>query len=212
MRRTTCAPLRAAIVAALVTAGGIAPAAAEVGQRSAHVSLFATQWVHDNLLGIGVNAAARRLDFRDQYFVSVAYSQVLIRDLPILGRRLQHSSIELEGQLVQHFGLMHHPEATAAIVWRSPDAELPGGAAINLALGAGLSYAFEEPHLEGVRQGRDVQKLLSYLSFELELSHPELPGVSLVPRLHHRSGAFGLVGPRGDGSNYIGIGFRLDLP
>jgi hypothetical protein len=195
---------------ALALASAFSLAQAEPRERSGHLTLYGTKWVHENLLGIAVQAATRRLDFRDQYFASVAYSQVLIRDLPMLGR-LRDSSLELEGQLVRHFGTMTHPEATAAIVWRSPEATF-GGTSVNFAVGKGLSYAFGTPHLEGVRRDREVQRLMSYLSFEAEVSHAALPNLSLVPRLHHRSGAYGLVGPRGDGANYIGLGLRFDIP
>jgi hypothetical protein len=200
------------VAALLALAAGLAASAvqAELRERSGHLSLYGAKWVHDNLLGIAVQAATRRLEFRDQYFASVAYSQVLIRDLPMLGP-LRDSSLELEGQLVRHFGTMTHPEATAAIVWRSPDATL-GSTSVNFAVGKGLSYAFGTPHLEGVRRDREVQRLMSYLAFELEVSHAALPNLSLVPRLHHRSGAYGLVGPRGDGANYIGLGLRFDIP
>ena len=174
--------LRAGLAAALSLAGGLAASAAlaETQERSAHLSLYGAKWVHDNLIGIGVQAARRQLDFRDQYFASVTYSQVLIRDLPLLGP-LRDSSLELEGQLGRHFNTMTHAEATAAIVWRSPDATL-GSTSINFAVGKGLSYAFGTPHKEGVRRDREVQRLLSYLAFELELSHAALPNLSLVPR------------------------------
>lgn len=200
--------MAAALALALASASSLAEA--ETGERSGHLSLYGTKWVHENLLGIGVQAARRQIDFRDQYFASVAYSQVLIRDLPLLGP-LSDSSLELEGQVGRHFGTMTHPEATAAIVWRSPDATL-GRTSVNFAVGKGLSYAFGTPHKEGVRRDREVQRLMSYLAFELEVSHAALPNLSLVPRLHHRSGAYGLIGPRGDGANYIGLGLRFDIP
>jgi hypothetical protein len=107
---------------------------------------------------------------------------------------------------------MVHPEVTAAFVLRSPDVNVWGGLRLNVAVGEGLSYAFRTPELEGVRGERSAQKLLNYLTFEVEIAHAALPGVSIVPQLHHRSGLYGLIGPRGDGSNYVGIGVRFDLP
>ena len=211
--RRRCSTRRMGLTTLLALAAGLVVSAAqgETQERSGHLSLYGAKWVHDNLLGIAAKAAARRLDFRDQYFASLAYSQVLIRDMPLLGTGWSGGSLELEGQIVRHFGTMTHPEATAAIVWRSPDATL-GATSVNFAVGKGLSYAFGTPHKEGMRRDREVQRLMSYLSFELELSHAALPNLSLVPRLHHRSGAYGLVGPRGDGANYIGLGLRFDLP
>ena len=33
--------------------------------------------------------------------------------------------------------------------------------------------------------------------------------LSVVTRIHHRSGAYGLFAPRGSGSNFLAVGLRL---
>lgn len=184
----------------------------EAEQRSWHATVYAAKWAHDNLGNLPRQAARGDLEWWDQYFVGAGLSRVLLPGLPVAVPILQDSQIELEGQYLHHFGEMDYPEVTLAFYLRSPDLALPGELSVNAAFGQGLSYAFKEPLLESARKDRAPQKLLAYLAFELELSHDALPNMQLVPRLHHRSGAYGVIGPRGDGSNYMGLGVRVSLP
>jgi hypothetical protein len=132
--------------------------------------------------------------------------------LPLIGPLIDRSSIELEGQIGQNFGLQNHAEMTLALQWRSPDLSIPlTNARFNVAIGEGFSYALSRPAYEGVSHGQQPSKFLNYLSLEAEFSHPSLPGVSLVPRVHHRSGIYGVIAPRGSGSNFFGIGLRIAL-
>jgi hypothetical protein len=50
-----------------------------------------------------------------------------------------------------------------------------------------------------------------YLAFETELAHGAVPGWSLVGRIHHRSGGYGMLTERGSGSNFMGLGLRRNL-
>jgi hypothetical protein len=174
-------------------------------------SVHAGQWAHENLSSLPVKSISRRIDWRDQFIVGAGVSRVLLTGLPVPVSVLRSARLEFETRLVGHLGIMAHPELTAAFVLRSPDIELWGGLRVNAAVGQGLSFAFRTPQLEGVRKERRPQQLLNYLLFEAEIAHSAHPGVYLVPQLHHRSGVFGLVGPRGDGSNYVGLGVRFDL-
>src|SRR4051812_19898337 len=69
------------------------------------------------------------------------------------------------------------------------------GAEMNFAGGGGLSYPLSDPKLENGRGGRGVDnyRLQIYLGFETELTHEAVQGWSLVGRIHHRSGGFGLL-------------------
>lgn len=200
--------------AAIAIAGslGARAASADTQTRAWHLSAFGMLWVNENLGDIPARTLSGDVETFDQHFVGLAVARTLVQGLPIGIPVLGNSRLELEGQFVRHFGLQEYQEAVAAVVWRTPDLDLPAGIDVNLGFGNGFSYTFEEPVLEGVRKNRDVQQLLYYLSFELELTHEALPGVHVVPRLHHRSGVFGVVGPSGDGSNYVGLGLRIDFP
>jgi hypothetical protein len=146
---------------------------------------------------VGSSASDRRAEERD----AAGHAE------PIDG-----GSIEVEAQFGQQFGRQRHQEATLALVWRSREITLPATrASINFAIGEGLSYALSRPTFEGLENDQQPRKFLNYLAFEAEVSHPALPGISLVPRLHHRSGIFGLIAPQGTGSNILGLGLRITL-
>ncbi|MDP2355476.1 MAG: hypothetical protein Q8M31_05385 [Beijerinckiaceae bacterium] len=174
-------------------------------------SVHAGQWAHENLSDLPINSISRRVEWQDQFIVGAGVSRVLLTGLPVNVPGLRSARLEFETRVVGHFGLMAYPELTTAFVLRSQDINLWGGLRFNVAIGEGLSFAFRTPQLEGVRRERRPQKLLNYLLFEAEFTHSSHPGIFLVPQLHHRSGVFGLIGPRGDGSNYVGLGVRLDL-
>jgi hypothetical protein len=130
----------------------------------------------------------------------------------VIGPVIDGGSIEVEAQFGQQFGRQRHQEATLALVWRSRELTLPPTrASINFAVAEGVSYALSRPTFEGLENDERPRKFLNYLAFEAEISHPDLPGVSLVPRLHHRSGIFGLIAPQGSGSNILGLGLRFTL-
>ena len=99
---------------------------------------------------------------------------------------------------------------TIALVFRTGQIPLFGGLSVKLAFGEGLSYGSERPRLEGSFRV-EPSRSLNDLAFEAESSPGSLPGVYFLPRIHHRSGIFGLVAERESGSNVIGAGIRMDL-
>ncbi|MBU8546382.1 MULTISPECIES: hypothetical protein [Roseomonadaceae] len=190
--------------------GAAAPAAAMTTRdRDWFVTAYRGQWMSPRGL-IGGD-----FDVQDAHFTSLAVSHVLLPelrlDLPLLGRLLDGGSLELEGQLGLHAGLQHHTEATLALAWRSPDLSLPGPMRLNLAVAEGVSYALARPAHEGAVNGLRRRKFLNYLAFEAEFTHAALPDLALVPRLHHRSGIFGVIAPQRSGSDFIGLGLRMTL-
>jgi hypothetical protein len=203
-----CSLLRCTLAAMLLLIGA-APAAAE---RNWHGTLYGAKWVHENLGDVFWRGARNDLEWWDQYFVGVGLSRVLLQDFSFPINAIGRGSIELEGTYVYHFGEMEHPEITGALLWRTPDLALFGPLSVNAAAGKGLSYAFKAPSLETEQSNHSAQRLMTFLAFELEFQHASMPNMSLVPRLHHRSGMYGVVGPRGDGSNYVGLGLRVSVP
>jgi len=75
----------------------------------------------------------------------------------------------------------------------------------SIAVGEGLSYATSRPRIEN--RG-EAARLLNYLMFEMELTPLQDSPWSLVGRIHHRSGVFGIFGGVRGGSNFIMIGVR----
>jgi hypothetical protein len=193
------------------------PAAAqEVRERRWHGTLYVGQWISSRLLDVPRRLGAGDVETEDAYYASAIASRVLVPDLRTdiawLAPIIDGSSLELEAQLGWHLRLQRHGEATLSLAWRSRDLVLPlGGLRVNVAAAEGLSYALSRPAFEGVVNEVRPRQFLNYLAFEFEVSHPAMPGVALVPRLHHRSGIFGLIAPQGSGSNFLGVGLRIDL-
>ena len=184
--------------------------------RTWFATVYAGQWFSGSAPTPGQTLGTQDAGFQDSYFVSALLSRVLVRELrtelPLVGPRIDGSSIELEGQIGRHFGLQDHAEVTLALLWRSRDFAMPlTNGWLNVAVGEGLSYALSRPAYEGIAHGREPRKFLNYLTFEAEFSHLSMPGVSVMPRVHHRSGIFGVIAPRGSGSDFIGIGLRMTL-
>lgn len=207
----------AAIAGALSCACLATPALAEAQrERLWHATIYVGQWFSGSEPSEMQPLGSRDAGLQDSYFVSALLNRVLVKELrtglPLIGPLIDGGSIEVEGQFGHHFGLQSHAEVTLALLWRSREIAVPlTTGRMNLAIGEGLSYALQRPAYEGLVHGQEPVKFLNYLAFEAEFSHPALRGISLVPRAHHRSGIFGLIAPRGSGSDFIGIGLRMTL-
>lgn len=142
------------------------------------------------------------LDPLDSYLATVAYAQVL--------KRWDRVHLEAEEQLVQHLGDQDHLEANALLLLRWVAFPWNDHVRTTFAIGDGLSYAFETPRLEEelhVDEGGTSQ-LLNYLLLELTLAAPSWKRWSLVGRVHHRSGIFGVFDGVDGGSNVLALGLR----
>jgi hypothetical protein len=191
-----------------------APAVAQGSEREWHLTAYGSRWINADLLEIPERSLTGRLRSEDAYFVGAGLSRVIVPSfsIPLLGTdfAFHGNRIELEGQVLRHFGEQSHWEGTIALMFRTGQIPLFSGLSVNLAFGEGLSYASERPALEGSFRVEPT-RFLNYLAFEAEFSHTSLPGVYFVPRVHHRSGIFGLIAPKESGSNFIGAGIRVDL-
>ncbi len=114
--------------------------------------------------------------------------------------------------LVKHRGLQSNLEAGAAYMLRTPTAYL-GPVGVNFGTGAGLSYAFGTPSYEdGPKNEPDRHYRLQLLAlFELEWRLRDVKDISLVTRVYHRSGVYGLIAPRNVGSNFLAAGLRFQF-
>lgn len=201
-------------IALLANAALSEQALAQSMDRRWHLSVYGSQWVNADLIEIPERSLTGVLEREQAYFVGLGLTRVLVPSfsIPVPGTdfAFRGNRLELEGQLLRHFGDQDHWEGTLALVFRTGQIPIAGGLSVNFAFGEGLSYSSSPPALEGSFRV-EPSRLLNYLSFEAEFSHASLPGVYVVPRIHHRSGVFGLIAPKESGSNYIGVGLRLDL-
>lgn len=129
-----------------------------------------------------------------------------------LSRRFQEpfQKLDLEGelQLSKHTKGQNHWELNGLLAVRWLPFPWDGRVDTSLAFGAGLSLASMVPPLE--RENREESSdLLGYLLVELELRPPASERLSLVARLHHRSGAFGTFDGVHGASNALGLGLKF---
>ncbi len=119
--------------------------------------------------------------------------------------------LELEANVGTHFGLQHHSELNSALLFRWRRFPWRDHLNTSVAFGLGPSLALQAPRIEE-RPDRPASPLLVFMPVELTLGRPPTHGSSweLLLRVHHRSGAYGVVSPA-RGSNFISLGLRYSL-
>jgi len=116
-------------------------------------------------------------------------------------------SFELEGQIGKWFGDQKNLEFNLPVAIRWSKFPWNRYVDTSFAYGLGPSYATREPAAE-IDNEDDTKKFLIYWFGELTFGPPESAWAGVL-RLHHRSGAFGLVAERGHGgSNTLAAGIK----
>jgi hypothetical protein len=121
-----------------------------------------------------------------------------------------HEYLVVEGELniARNSGLQDHFEINGAVSLRWNAFPWDRYVNTSLAYGLGLSHAFERPPIEEQphrRAARTIVFMPAELTFAPRKSR-ESPWEAIV-RIHHRSGAFGVVKDAG-GSNFVTMGLR----
>ncbi|ALP51943.1 hypothetical protein Tel_01650 [Candidatus Tenderia electrophaga] len=164
------------------------------------MALYVGKYSDDRL---GDVLVSKPIDYLDSYMVTVA-----------LGRAFAFASPshqwEWEAQLVKHFSRQHHWELNALVIYRWQRFPWHRVLRTTLALGDGLSYASEVPPLEAASHTNEgATRLLNYILVEMTAAPPQVTDWSLVVRVHHRSGVYGLFDDVEGGSNVIGVGIKF---
>ncbi|MEF8792388.1 hypothetical protein [Thiohalorhabdus sp.] len=141
------------------------------------------------------------LDYEPAWLAVLAPSWEVARPLPAL-------SLEVEGQVGRYFGDQQLWEVNALVAARYRIAGRDACLGTSVAFGLGPSWASEQPPLERqITDNGDTAQWLVYWYLEGTVGHRSWGPWSAVLRLHHRSGAFGLVAAEG-GSNVPTLGVR----
>ena len=180
------------------------------------VSIYAGQGVNHNLKELPGKIISGLVQWDKTYFTALGFNKVR----GMLGQSfasLQNTSFAsyqhgYEMVLLQHQGLQNNGEVGAACTLRTPDLQM-GNLGINFMAGGGLSYALGTPSYEdGSRLDPGRRYRLQFLGlFELEWHLRKFANLSLITRVHHRSGVYGLIAPQHVGSNFLALGIRYQF-
>jgi hypothetical protein len=127
-----------------------------------------------------------------------------------VGRWKKDLRFELEGQAMRHSGVQRYWEFDGAIIARWLSFPWDRYVDTSFAVGEGFSIASEKSELEQ-RLHEESSRFLNYLLFEFTFAHPEYKALSLVTRLHHRSGIRGLINDVHGASNSMAVGLRYEF-
>jgi len=196
----------------LAAACGSANAQASTGVFDS-VSVYTAQGVDLNLREVPGALVGQGWNRESSYFTGVGLGKTvgtlggsigLLRST--LVENVQHG---YELVLLQHRGMQSVQELGAAYMLRSPNLEV-AQLRMNVSGGLGLSHTFGTPSYEDGPKDDPSRRYRTQLLIllEAEWSLASLPDWSLVTRIHHRSGAYGLIAPRQVGSNFIVAGVR----
>lgn len=176
-------------------------------------TLYAGRGVDANLIGLPKQILGGEIKWEPSYFTAVSYTKPsslpdwLVGTLGGIGVVNPTAAVEVIG--VQHRGRQTNSELDVAFLLRTGFGHL-GPARFRASFGLGLSYAFGTPSYEDgpVADPSRRYRFQNYNAFELEAGLAQFPRTSLVARVHHRSGLYGLIAPRQVGSNFLTVGVR----
>lgn len=147
------------------------------------------------------DALTGQADFIDAYVVVGALSWTFARYFE------DALSFELEGQVGKWWGDQHNVEFNLPLAIRWSKFPWNRYVSTSLAYGLGPSYATKEPAAE-IDEHDSTKKFLVYWFGEIAFGPPDSNWAGVF-RIHHRSGAFGLIADRGEGgSNTLAVGLK----
>jgi len=168
--------------------------------NATEVYVYRGQGVDNNLHEMPVDLVTASLPYEDTYLYAVGTfvpMKEVYKDLDIGPTAV----------IVKHHGMQSHFEVDGAISMRYREI-FPTNQYLNLnySMGIGLSYAFDTPVYEDTASNGEYYRFQAFLHFDLELYLPAYPSISLLGRVHHRSGIYGLIAPPNVGSNFVAFG------
>jgi hypothetical protein len=187
--------------------------AEEATPRIGTISLYGAQGVNHNLRELPGKALAGGLEWEGSYFsaLSLTGSVGSQQDRPAFLRSGPFERLKFSYELVlaRHHGLQSVIETGAA--GRVDSAPLWLGAlGVHAGFGIGLSHMSGRPTYEDGPRGTPDRRYKNQLLllFDLDWQWHDWPALSAFTRVHHRSGAYGLIAPSNVGSNFVGAGLR----
>ena len=177
---------------------------------------LAGQGVDHNLKELPIKLITADIDWDNSYFSGFSlekdYGSFASRFKAIEGHRVGAVQQGLEVVALKHHGLQDNYEIGLAYKLTSPSWNITN-LKTELGLGIGLSHALSEPSYEDGPMDNPNERyrtqLLLILDSRWYLS--AYPRYSILFRLHHLSGSYGLIAPRNVGSNFLTFGLGYDF-
>jgi hypothetical protein len=181
--------------------------------RADAFTIYRGQGVDANLVEIPGMLLSGDLPYEACYLWGVGYrwQTETPQWLAASGRWVGLSNIRTGVELmeVKYSGLQDNFETDLAYVLELSQLEF-WGVTLKLTIGYGPSVAHGTPSYEdGSADDPDKRyKFQLYGMYETEWGLRDYPAISIVYKVHHRSGAFGLIAPPQVGSNFMNWGLR----
>ncbi len=180
------------------------------------VAIYAGQGANHNLPDLPGRIASGNFNWDKSYFSALGLGKNLntlgqsleiLQDTPLASVRQGYEVV-----LVKHSGLQSNTEIGAAYTLRTPDLKM-GPVGVNFEAGGGLSHALGNPSYEDGSKADPARRYRTQLLLLLELEWRVrgIENLSLLTRVHHRSGVYGLIAPRRVGSNFMAAGVRYEF-
>ncbi|MCS6969499.1 MAG: hypothetical protein NZ552_00575 [Planctomycetes bacterium] len=181
------------------------------------LSLSALQgnWLETNLPDLPLRLANGSLEVYDARFVGIGMGVTVVSELHHLipFKYAAITKLEAETQMIRHYAAQNHWETTVALILRSQRWSPRDILGIDIAVGDGVSYAWEPPAFERGphgRRGEDTRQWQNFIAIETSVAPYFLSQNTCVfVRIHHRSGVWGLISPQATGSNFAAFGLRF---
>jgi hypothetical protein len=203
----------AAILLGMSTLGALAQQGIDPLEPHKEATLYFGRGVDSNLREIPGQIVHDEVPWEDTYFTSVGLAWVhkppaLLADgLGRIGWERATTGVELVA--TKHRGMQDIWELGILALLRSPFAHF-GPLRARIGAGLGFSYTFGTPTYEDGSEDEPNRRwrFQNYNAFEVELGHSRWRDTTLVARLHHRSGLYGLIAPKRVGSNFMAVAVR----
>jgi len=212
MHRRPLSSLAAALCLAGFTA--LQPAVAQGPAGKGEWTLYGGQMIANDLPPLAFDLVTGRVRTKSAYLVGIGYSLPLPpppgwldRSLAAIGMHGATAALDLIA--VQHGGAEHNPEVNVAYTVRSRYADF-GPMRLRVGAGMGPSLALGRPAAEDGPTDTSPRRprFQNYVGLEVEARLADMPDTGLLLRVHHRSGAYGLIAPNNVGGNFIVLGLR----
>lgn len=165
-----------------------------------YLTLYTGKYTDDRLGDVLLN---KPVDEINSYLAVIAWSKAFQFKNP-------NHQWELEAQLGKHYRIQKHTELNLLAIYRWQKTPWQHILKTSFAIGDGLSYANKVPQLEAESHTNvGATRLLNYILVEMTVAPPQTKDWSIVARVHHRSGVYGLFNDVEGGSNVIAIGLKF---